>query len=702
MADWVDFFAREPAPGNLKEVKTTVSQFSATHRAAGRDIVFVTSGGTRIPLEENAVRFIDNFSIGTRGAASAEYFLAQNYAVVFLHRQGSLQPFSRNFPSHDVLDLLQLKDLPDGSCQIEVNSCKLPKLTQVLKMYRQVRVSGTLLMIEYNTLSEYLFLLRGVAESLAPHGPTVMLYLAAAVSDFYVPSQSRPEHKIPSDVPLQLNLVQAPKMMGPLVKEWIPQAFTVSFKLETDMNIISKKARQALAKYSHQVVVSNILQTRKKTVVMITPTQETAIWMSDSELEAGHEIEEKIVADLKKMHQQFIASSVLQGNTRSVIVSDQIPPNVQVGQFITTQMQALPVSQSGDGVISGFTSYTIPTASLGLPPSAVQQIPQSKSDQESPTHEMAQGSVAELSDLSNSSTQIFGTLSDTCLTSDMKAFIESFRARRIALGYTQEDVGNELSHTNGHSSYSQSFISRFESKNLGLKAAEKMKPVLQAWIEQKEQECAKGLRMCKKRKRRTSFSNETLQFLVHSFEQNPKPNSAEIVEISSKLGLEPVTVRVWFCNRKQMMKRMASGKGRSVHSLKAEIDAKKQEEQPAEDKEPPTKLDFTNMPVGQFSFTEDRVKALVCLSSDGSPIKTSHTATSSAAVSYAQVHDDSIVHSVPEAHGTLQDGQLVEKGPVPATQYGTTKVQFPLVRNGPTGVASYDAVSNIPISESQG
>ena len=46
---------------------------------------------------------------------------------------------------------------------------------------------------------------------------------------------------------------------------------------------------------------------------MITPTQETAIWMSDSELEAGREIEEKIVADLKKMHQQFIATSVMQG-----------------------------------------------------------------------------------------------------------------------------------------------------------------------------------------------------------------------------------------------------------------------------------------------------------------------------------------------------------------------------------------------------
>lgn len=46
-------------------------------------------------------------------------------------------------------------------------------------------------MIAFNSLFEYLFLLRGVAESLAPHGPNVMLYLAAAVSDFYIPSQSR-------------------------------------------------------------------------------------------------------------------------------------------------------------------------------------------------------------------------------------------------------------------------------------------------------------------------------------------------------------------------------------------------------------------------------------------------------------------------------------------------------------------------------
>lgn len=48
----------------------------------------------------------------------------------------------------------------------------------------------------------------------------------------------QPQHKISSDVPLQLNLVQVPKMMTPLVKEWIPRAFTVSFKVNGVNNFL--------------------------------------------------------------------------------------------------------------------------------------------------------------------------------------------------------------------------------------------------------------------------------------------------------------------------------------------------------------------------------------------------------------------------------------------------------------------------------
>jgi phosphopantothenate-cysteine ligase len=52
------------------------------------------------------------------------------------------------------------------------------------------------------------------------------------------------EHKLQSSegVPnLQLALV--PKMLTPLVRHWVPEAFVVSFKLETDQDLLVAKAR---------------------------------------------------------------------------------------------------------------------------------------------------------------------------------------------------------------------------------------------------------------------------------------------------------------------------------------------------------------------------------------------------------------------------------------------------------------------------
>lgn len=40
--------------------------------ADARELAFITSGGTKVPLEKNCVRFIDNFSTGTRGSLLCE------------------------------------------------------------------------------------------------------------------------------------------------------------------------------------------------------------------------------------------------------------------------------------------------------------------------------------------------------------------------------------------------------------------------------------------------------------------------------------------------------------------------------------------------------------------------------------------------------------------------------------------------------
>lgn len=72
--------------------------------------ILFQSGGTTVPLEHNTVRFVDNFSAGTRGSASAEYFLDQGYAVIFMHRLKSLEPFIRHFSGQQFFDMLELND----------------------------------------------------------------------------------------------------------------------------------------------------------------------------------------------------------------------------------------------------------------------------------------------------------------------------------------------------------------------------------------------------------------------------------------------------------------------------------------------------------------------------------------------------------------------------------------------------------------
>lgn len=59
----------------------------------------------------------------------------------------------------------------------------------LLEIYKDTMIRNRLLCIDFTTLSEYLWLLRAACEALVPHGKRAMLYLAAAVSDFYIPAE---------------------------------------------------------------------------------------------------------------------------------------------------------------------------------------------------------------------------------------------------------------------------------------------------------------------------------------------------------------------------------------------------------------------------------------------------------------------------------------------------------------------------------
>jgi phosphopantothenate-cysteine ligase len=54
------------------------------------------------------------------------------------------------------------------------------------------------------------------------------------------------------------------------------------------------------------MVIGNVLQTRKQRVVLVMPNATNEIQLSSEEMEAGIEIESKIVANLTERHNLFM------------------------------------------------------------------------------------------------------------------------------------------------------------------------------------------------------------------------------------------------------------------------------------------------------------------------------------------------------------------------------------------------------------
>ncbi|XP_066325909.1 phosphopantothenate--cysteine ligase 2-like [Miscanthus floridulus] len=294
------FFRAAPPLRDRDRLAASLADFVARHAAGSRGVVCITSGGTTVPLEQRCVRFIDNFSSGQRGAASTEYFLKAGYPVIFIHRRGSKQPYCRFLPEDSFLDLFELGE--DSEIQVPQSHSSVVKAA--ISNYQKAIDEGLLLKLPFTTIFEYLQLLQIVATSMNCLGHRGMFYLAAAVSDFYVPWESMAKHKIQSaGGPLNMQLNQAPKMLFILRKKWAPSAFCVSFKLETDPNILLQKAEMALKKYGMNVVVANELANYKDVVVMVTSSGRTTVSRSSKE----EDLEVQLTDLLVKMHSEHIA-----------------------------------------------------------------------------------------------------------------------------------------------------------------------------------------------------------------------------------------------------------------------------------------------------------------------------------------------------------------------------------------------------------
>lgn len=314
-----NYFQTNPRPPYLDDLVREAQDFIELQHSLNRDkIVLVTSGGTTVPLENNTVRFIDNFSAGTRGAASAEQFLLQGYSVIFLHREFSLTPFNRNFThnsNHLFLDYFE----NDGTIKKEF----METFNENKRLYDKYNNKDQkLISLPFTTVNQYLWSLKEIGKLLNFRG--CLFYLAAAVSDFFVPHSKLPQHKIQSrdygvsddsrakttaDGKLIVNLDPVPKFLSRLVNSWANKAMIVSFKLETDKSILIHKAKYALDRYNHQLVIGNLLQSRSKEVVFVTPEYRDGYTIKLEDNPKVHTIEEMIVPEIMKIHDSWMTEN---------------------------------------------------------------------------------------------------------------------------------------------------------------------------------------------------------------------------------------------------------------------------------------------------------------------------------------------------------------------------------------------------------
>ncbi|TNV76618.1 hypothetical protein FGO68_gene61 [Halteria grandinella] len=270
-----------------------------------KSLAFVTSGGTSVPLEKNTVRSIENFSTGRRGALSAEYFMKAGYRVVFLMRRGSLMPVKCRTDLNQLFDQTSL----GGNGQLQNET-----LFKLIEDYQ--RVKDQIFVLEYTSLTDYLELLEQISRHINSLQIASLTFLAAAVSDFYLPLEDMAEHKIQSRdfETLDISLKPSPKLLGKIKSEWNPSTLCISFKLETDLDLVEKKALSAISSYGVDLVVANQLQTHRWKVI-VYKNQKEGKWSKKGieidQQERKVDIEEQLIKYIDEQYLDFIKMHLL-------------------------------------------------------------------------------------------------------------------------------------------------------------------------------------------------------------------------------------------------------------------------------------------------------------------------------------------------------------------------------------------------------
>ncbi|OII72051.1 phosphopantothenoylcysteine synthetase [Cryptosporidium ubiquitum] len=279
-----------------------------------RNIVIITSGGTYVPLERNTVRYIENFSTGTRGAYSAEYFLKSGFSVVFFYRKGSHLPFTVDCPSkYDIL--VSIKNHFISSNKDNSDFLGNEQFKKVIEASKNlINYSDRIFFMEFGSVHEYFNGIDYIISHCTEFPDSFIFFLAAAVSDFYIPENLLPKNKIsvssdasldfenePKTPSITLELYSTPKY-AQHIRDKLPYCFLVLFKLETEFETLFKKSDILLKKCDANAICANLLQDRRDNVIIFTPNSRTEI------KKTSDPIEEAIVSNIISLYKKYLVN----------------------------------------------------------------------------------------------------------------------------------------------------------------------------------------------------------------------------------------------------------------------------------------------------------------------------------------------------------------------------------------------------------
>lgn len=220
-SQWEDFYATHLPPSDFEDNRSLLKEFCERHNKFGRRIVLVTvamiitenSKITRICFSLEVQPFLQNitqFDLLTILVLEIEEQLQQNTSWnmiiplyfctepslwnllldILMDRNLWICSLSKTVVQTQPYQVMAIKKftlLFIIQC-FSVKPDNVDVLAPILESYKTVQEGGRILYITFTTLSDYFWLLRAACECLTIFGNRALLYLAAAVSDFYIPS----------------------------------------------------------------------------------------------------------------------------------------------------------------------------------------------------------------------------------------------------------------------------------------------------------------------------------------------------------------------------------------------------------------------------------------------------------------------------------------------------------------------------------